>query len=114
MLGRAVHDWTSGFKLWRADALAAILADGASWAEGYAFQAESTQRALARGLRVVEMPIVFRERVSGESKMGLDIVAEAARRVLGLRRSAAPAAQAAAAAASEHGVRTAARESEGV
>jgi dolichol-phosphate mannosyltransferase len=93
LLGRAVHDWTSGFKLWRAPALRAVLAEGASWADGYAFQAECTHRALACGLRVTEVPIVFRERAAGESKLGLDIVAEAARRVLGLRRSSAPAAQ---------------------
>ncbi|HUP22745.1 MAG TPA: polyprenol monophosphomannose synthase [Thermoanaerobaculia bacterium] len=89
VLGRAVHDWTSGFKLWRVHALATILAEGASWAEGYAFQAECTHRALTSGLRVAEVPIVFRERVAGESKLGLDIVAEAARRVLGLRRAVA-------------------------
>jgi dolichol-phosphate mannosyltransferase len=94
LLGRAVHDWTSGFKLWRAAALAQILAEGASWADGYAFQAECTHRALARGLSVVEVPIVFRERAAGESKLGLDIVAEAARRVVGLRRSAAAAGRA--------------------
>jgi dolichol-phosphate mannosyltransferase len=114
LLGRRVQDWTSGFKLWRADALAAILADGETWAEGYAFQAECTHRALAFGLRVTEVPIVFRERVAGESKLGLDIVAEAAHRVLGLRRSAAPPAPTAASAAPERGVRAAARESEGV
>jgi dolichol-phosphate mannosyltransferase len=94
LLGRAVHDWTSGFKLWRAAALAQILAEGTSWADGYAFQAECTHRALARGLRVAEVPIVFRERAAGESKLGLDIVAEAARRVLGLRRGAEAAARA--------------------
>lgn len=87
LLGHAVHDWTSGFKLWQATALRAVLAEGASWADGYAFQAECTHRALACGLRVAEVPIVFRERAAGESKLGLDIVAEAARRVLGLRRA---------------------------
>ena len=94
-LGRAVRDWTSGFKLWRASALETILGEGASWADGYAFQAECTHRALALGLRVTEVPIVFRERVAGESKLGLDIVAEAAHRVLGLRRNASQAAAAA-------------------
>ena len=106
-----MHDWTSGFKLWRTGALATVLGEGASWADGYAFQAECTHRALAIGLRVDEVPIVFRERAAGESKLGLDIVAEAARRVLGLRRSAAPPAETPL--ASERGAR-AASESEGV
>ena len=45
--------------------------------EGYAFQVELTYRALARGLRVEEVPITFRERSAGESKMSARIALEA-------------------------------------
>jgi dolichol-phosphate mannosyltransferase len=56
---------------------------------GYAFQVETTYRAIRRGFRVTEVPIVFRERRAGRSKMGGPIVAEAAWRVpvLRLRRT---------------------------
>ena len=56
---------------------------------GYAFQVELTYRALVRGFRVVEVPIVFRDRVRGTSKMSWRITAEAAWLVPQLRRSAA-------------------------
>jgi dolichol-phosphate mannosyltransferase len=48
---------------------------------GYAFQIELTYRAIQRGFRVAEVPIVFRERAAGASKMGGGIIAEAAFRV---------------------------------
>ena len=54
--------------------------------EGYAFQVELTYRALRRGLRVVEVPIVFHERREGQSKMTSRIALEAAWRVPSLRR----------------------------
>ena len=53
--------------------------------QGYAFQVELTYRALRAGLRVVELPIVFRERREGESKMSGAIALEAAWRVPALR-----------------------------
>jgi dolichol-phosphate mannosyltransferase len=52
---------------------------------GYAFQVELTYRALQRGFRVVEVPIVFRDRRVGDSKMSRAIVAEAIWRVPLLR-----------------------------
>ena len=52
---------------------------------GYAFQVELTYRALQRGFRVVEVPIVFRDRRVGSSKMSRAIVAEAIWRVPLLR-----------------------------
>jgi dolichol-phosphate mannosyltransferase len=52
---------------------------------GYAFQVELTYRALRRGFRVVEVPIVFRDRRVGSSKMSRAIVAEAIWRVPLLR-----------------------------
>ena len=54
---------------------------------GYAFQVELTYRAIQHGFEVVEVPIVFRDRRAGESKMGGWIVAEAIWRVPLLRFS---------------------------
>ena len=55
--------------------------------QGYAFQVELTYRALSRGLRVIEAPIVFRERDAGRSKMTPRIALEAAWLVPALRSS---------------------------
>ncbi len=72
-----VRDLTGGFKCFRADALRAI--DYATVrSHGYAFQVELTYRALLRGLLVTELPIVFREREHGQSKMTTRIAIEAA------------------------------------
>jgi dolichol-phosphate mannosyltransferase len=79
-----VRDLTGGFKCFRAGTLHAI-AYGDVRSEGYAFQVELTHRALRRGLRVVELPIVFRERREGQSKMTWRIGLEAAFMVLRLR-----------------------------
>jgi dolichol-phosphate mannosyltransferase len=57
---------------------------------GYAFQVEMTYRAIRAGMRVIEIPITFRERSAGESKMSGPIVLEAAWRVPRLRLSAPP------------------------
>ncbi len=77
VLGVPVRDLTGGFKAFRADALEAI--DYASVrSQGYAFQVELTYRALRQGLEVVEVPVVFRERERGESKMSALIALEAA------------------------------------
>jgi dolichol-phosphate mannosyltransferase len=84
VLGVEVRDLTGGFKCFRASALEAI--DYASVrSQGYAFQVELTYRALRRGLRVEEVPIVFREREHGRSKMSWAIAAEAAWLVPALR-----------------------------
>jgi dolichol-phosphate mannosyltransferase len=84
VLGVPVRDLTGGFKAFRASALEAI--DYASVrSQGYAFQVELTYRALKRGLRVEEVPIVFREREHGESKMSALIALEAAWLVPALR-----------------------------
>jgi len=76
VLGVGVRDLTGGFKVFRAQALQAIDYSTVRSA-GYAFQVELTYRALHRGLRVVEAPIVFRERREGESKMSGRIALEA-------------------------------------
>jgi dolichol-phosphate mannosyltransferase len=83
-LGVPVRDLTGGFKCFRAGALRAIDA-GTATAQGYAFQVELTYRVLSLGLTVVEVPIRFRERRLGESKMSARIALEAAWRVPALR-----------------------------
>jgi dolichol-phosphate mannosyltransferase len=77
VLGVDVRDLTGGFKCFRAEALEAIDYGGVR-SQGYAFQVELTFRALRHGLSVVELPIVFRERERGESKMSARIALEAA------------------------------------
>jgi dolichol-phosphate mannosyltransferase len=84
VLGVGVHDLTGGFKVFRASALEAIDYAGVR-SQGYAFQVELTYRALRRGLTVVEVPIVFSERVHGTSKMSARIALEAAWLVPALR-----------------------------
>jgi dolichol-phosphate mannosyltransferase len=88
VLGVGVRDLTGGFKCFRSEVLEAIDLDTVG-SRGYAFQVETTYRAIRRGFRVTEVPIVFRERRAGRSKMGGPIVAEAAWRVpvLRLRRT---------------------------
>ena len=79
-----VRDLTGGFKCFRASALEAIDYESVR-SQGYAFQVELTYRALRRGLRVEEIPIIFREREHGVSKMSWGIAAEAAWLVPALR-----------------------------
>ena len=84
VLGLDVHDLTGGFKCFRREVLEAIDLDSIQ-AHGYAFQVEMTYRVIQHGFRVVEVPIVFRDRQAGSSKMDRSIVAEAAWRVPLLR-----------------------------
>jgi dolichol-phosphate mannosyltransferase len=84
VLGVDVHDLTGGFKVFRREVLEAIDLGSIS-AFGYAFQVETTYRAIRAGFRVVELPIVFRDRRVGESKMTRRIVLEAAWRVPAMR-----------------------------
>jgi dolichol-phosphate mannosyltransferase len=69
-------DLTGGFKAWRARTLAAIPFDGVH-AGGYVFQIEMTFRASRGGARIREVPITFRDRRVGQSKMSRRIVVEA-------------------------------------
>jgi dolichol-phosphate mannosyltransferase len=80
MLGLAVNDATAGFRVYRADALEVIGLDDLR-ASGYGFQVEMTYRSVRAGLGVVEVPIAFRDRVAGESKMDRRVVVEAFRLV---------------------------------
>jgi len=71
-----VNDLTGGFKCFRREVLESLDLD-AVHAEGYGFQIELTYRAIKAGYRVREIPIVFRERQAGLSKMTARIAAEA-------------------------------------
>jgi dolichol-phosphate mannosyltransferase len=84
VLGVDVRDLTGGFKCFRASALHAIDYPSAG-AEGYVFQVELTWRVLRAGLTVAEVPIRFRERRLGRSKMSARIAREAVWRVPALR-----------------------------
>jgi dolichol-phosphate mannosyltransferase len=84
VLGLGPHDLTGGFKAWRAETLAAVPFDGVH-AGGYVFQIEMTFRASRAGARVREVPIVFRDRRIGQSKMSRRIVVEALVVVVQLR-----------------------------
>jgi len=72
ILGLSLSDLTGGFKCWRAEVLKAIDLDTVQ-AGGYAFQMEMNYRASRLGFRIKEIPIVFPERVAGESKLGQGI-----------------------------------------
>ncbi|HEV3407664.1 MAG TPA: polyprenol monophosphomannose synthase [Gaiellaceae bacterium] len=87
LLGVDVRDLTGGFKCYRREVLETIGIERIS-SRGYAFQIETTYRAVERGFRVVEVPITFVERTRGGSKMGGAIVLEAAARVPALRLAA--------------------------
>ena len=76
VLGIDVKDATSGYRAYRAEALAGIDFHTVQ-ADGYGFQVEMAYRVLASGGRIVEVPISFTDRVRGESKMSSRIVVEA-------------------------------------
>ena len=80
ILWAPVKDLTGGFKCYRREVLERIDLDSIS-ARGYAFQIETTYRALRAGFRVVEVPITFTDRETGTSKMSGAIVLEAIWRV---------------------------------
>ncbi len=84
ILGLGVHDLTGGFKVFRRSLLERLDLETIS-AQGYTFQVETTYRAIGAGARVVEVPIVFRDRQLGRSKMSSRIVAEAIWRVPAMR-----------------------------
>jgi dolichol-phosphate mannosyltransferase len=82
LLGVEIRDLTTGFKAYTRRALE-VIDITALQSNGYAFQVETTYRALRRGLRVVELPIVFVDRRVGRSKMSSRDVLEA---VVGVAR----------------------------
>lgn len=85
MLSLPQRDLTGGFKCFRREVLEAIDLPSVR-SKGYAFQVELTYRAVRAGFRVAEVPIVFRDRLRGESKMSWRIATEAAWLVPQLRR----------------------------
>ena len=86
VLGVPVRDLTGGFKCFRREVLETIDLDSVA-ASGYSFQVEMTYRTLGAGFEVLEVPITFRERETGKSKMSTSIVVEAAWRVPAIRLS---------------------------
>ena len=87
LLGIPVRDLTGGFKCYRRRVLETIDLD-AVHSKGYAFQIETTYRALRAGFRVAEVPITFADREDGVSKMSRTIVVEAIWKVPSLRLAA--------------------------
>ena len=84
ILGVPVRDLTGGFKCFRREVLERIDLDSIS-SKGYAFQIETTYRAIRAGFRVEEIPITFVDREVGGSKMSRQIVLEAVWRVPAMR-----------------------------
>jgi dolichol-phosphate mannosyltransferase len=80
LLGIKIRDATGGFRAWRSAALRSMPFRTVE-ATGYGFQVEMAMRAEDLGLKIIEVPIVFRDRTRGYSKMGTDIVLEAMRLV---------------------------------
>jgi dolichol-phosphate mannosyltransferase len=89
LLGLAVRDLTGGFKCWRREALATVLREPLAL-QGYGFQIELTHRALRAGFTVAEVPIAFRDRCAGESKLGAATIREALLGVPALRFTPRP------------------------
>jgi Glycosyl transferase family 2. len=87
LLGLRVRDLTGGFKAYRRAVLEALPLDEID-SKGYAFQIETTYRAVRKNFTVQEVPIVFVDRVEGGSKMSRSIVLEAVWKVPALRLAA--------------------------
>ena len=88
ILGFGVRDSTAGFRCFRREVLETIALDRIH-SKGYAFQIETTYRAVRAGFGVTEIPITFAERTEGRSKMSRGIVLEAVWKVPSLRLAAA-------------------------
>ena len=87
VLSLGVRDLTGGFKAFRREA-AQALPWAAILSDGYAFQIETTFRAIQNGSRVREIPIIFGDRTCGQSKISRRVVWEAFRLVWKLKSSA--------------------------
>lgn len=84
-LGLQARDVTSGYRVWRASTLKAVL-NGTIASSGYAFQEEMLFRAQQAGANIVEVPITFKDRERGNSKLGLRDVIEFFRVMIWLRK----------------------------
>ncbi|HLP23582.1 MAG TPA: polyprenol monophosphomannose synthase [Microbacteriaceae bacterium] len=80
MLGIDVKDATAGFRVYRSSLIASLDLNGVD-SKGYCFQIDMTLRTVDAGVRIVEVPIEFRDRELGQSKMSGDIIIEAMRNV---------------------------------
>jgi dolichol-phosphate mannosyltransferase len=79
-LGSTIHDWTGGFRCFRRELLAEMNLASVK-AKGYVFQVEMAWRARQAGAVVAELPIRFRDRVHGYSKLGWPTIFEAVKEV---------------------------------
>ena len=86
LLSLPVTDATSGFRLWRGDALARIARSADTRSTGYGFQVEMAYLAHQTGCRIKEVPIYFREREAGQSKMSLVVALSTVREIVTVRR----------------------------
>ena len=77
VLGLAINDATAGYRAYLSDALEKKMDFESVRAEGYGFQVEMTHRLVRAGGKIVEIPITFRDRTAGTSKMSHGIVQEA-------------------------------------
>ena len=77
VLGLAINDATAGYRAYRSTALTDRMDFETVRAAGYGFQVEMTHRLVRSGGRIVEIPITFRDRTAGESKMSGNIIKEA-------------------------------------
>ena len=84
ILGFPLKDWTGGFNAWKKNVLEGIDLDTVR-SEGYCFQIELKYRAMKKGFKVKEVPILFEDRKYGQSKMSLRIFLEAFYKVWLLR-----------------------------
>lgn len=82
--GMPIRDTTAGFKCYRREALAKILSTPVKFV-GYAFQIEMKFRAWKYGFKIKEVPIIFRDRTKGESKMSRGIFKEAVFGVISMK-----------------------------
>jgi dolichol-phosphate mannosyltransferase len=77
LLRLSVKDATAGFKAWRAETLR-VIDPQSVYSNGYSFQVEMNFRTVKRGMKILEVPIRFEERVKGASKMSLAVQIESA------------------------------------
>ena len=89
LLGLGTHDVTGGFRVYDRAAISVILDQGTE-CDGYGFQVEGVCAVTRAGMRVDEVPIIFRDRAFGRSKMTGVIVWEAARRCVALASERSP------------------------
>ncbi len=89
MLGIPIHDCTAGYRCYRRAVLESINLDTIQ-SQGYAFQVELVYRVMQQGFRIVETPIIFKDRRVGKSKMSRKIVFEAFGYVLRARFGKGP------------------------